>query len=130
MPHLGTLKQLTIACGVKGQVIAYGSAPEDASRDFNLHPKEAIYDFVAEGLESPTFINQNPWENDPDKTNPATVYAFSFYSGKKFGYIAFMKSNQTGKWLIKSFKKNDREDPKALPTKENLIELKKKLEAK
>lgn len=125
MPHLDALKQLTIACGEKGRVIAYGKAPEDASRDFNLHTKEAIYSFVAEGLETPTFINQKPWENDLDQTNPTTVYAFSFYSGKKFGYIAFMKSNQTGKWLIKSFKKNNREDSRFIPFKERLIELKK-----
>lgn len=128
MHHLDALKQLTTACGEKGQVIAYGSAPDDARRDFNLHTKEALYNFVAEGLESPAFINQKPWENDPDQSNPAIVYAFSFYSGKKFGYIAFVRSNQTGKWLIKSFKKNDREDPRAIPSKASLIELKKKLE--
>lgn len=125
MPHLVALNQLTIACGKRGEVIAYGKAPEDARRDFSLQTKEAIYAFVAEGgLESPAFIRQKPWENDIDKTNPATVYSFSFYSGTKFGYIAFLRSNQTGTWLIKSFKKNNQEDPRFLPFKERLAELK------
>lgn len=43
------------------------------------------------------------------------VDAYGFYSGTTYGYIAFMFQPKTNKWIIKSFKKNDRQGPKYFP---------------
>ncbi len=42
------------------------------------------------------------------------VDAYGFFSGEKWGYIAFYKSPFKEKWLIKSLKPNDRPNPRVL----------------
>lgn len=86
-----------------------------ARTDFNLLTQAAVCAFVANGgLNTPTFINSEVWVNNPDPAVRIDVDAYSFYSGTTFGYIAFLFQPKTSKWMIKSFKKNDRPDPRNL----------------
>lgn len=132
MDPYDALREMVGACGKKQNINAIGKALGDARRLFNLNTKEQIFDFInSGGLESPEFINEKPWEQDPNQKDPATVYAFGFFSGpKRYGYIAFMQTKQTGFWLIKSFKMNTRSDPRNPSSREQLVELKRKLEGK
>jgi hypothetical protein len=65
------------------------------------------------GLESPNHQNTAPWENNPNPTQPVPVDSYGFFSGTLYGYVAFFRGPK-GKWVIKSFKKNDRPDPRFL----------------
>lgn len=88
-------------------------AQQTARSDFGLNTAAAVLEFVAEGgLESPSFISSSVWLNNPDPANTIMVDSYDFHSGPTlYGYIAFLKA-PTGKWLIKSFKKNDKPDPR------------------
>ena len=81
---------------------------EDADKYFNLRTKDQILDFIYnDGLENKIFINTKLWEQNSDKTKPIMVDSYNFETGNKRGYIAFMYSDQTNKWIIKSFKLSD-----------------------
>lgn len=85
------------------------SAMETAERDFNLATQAAIIDFVGsdESCQKATYIRTDDleaWKGDPP---PPKVDSYSFYSGPKFGYLAFFRNPLTGQWVIKSFKKNE-----------------------
>lgn len=87
--------------------IIYG-ALIDADKYFNLRTKNQILDFIYnDGLENIVFINTKLWEQNSDKIKPIMVDSYNFETGNKKGYIAFMYSNQTNKWIIKSFKLSD-----------------------
>ncbi len=87
--------------------IIYG-ALIDADKYFNLRTKNQILDFIYnDGLENKIFINTKLWEQNSDKIKPTMVDSYNFETGNKRGYIAFMYSDQTNKWIIKSFKLSD-----------------------
>lgn len=103
------LNNLISAC-IKGVSKAYISkgAMETARSDFNLNTQDSVLGFIGNsGLESPSFINSNPWENNPNPENLIMVDAYSFYSGSLYGYIAFFYQPETKRWIIKSFKRNN-----------------------
>lgn len=101
------LKELIKACAESNQVVVLSKAEKCAREDFGLNTKKAVLDFIAnEGLENPRLLNTKLWEKNPDPTCVIMVDAYSFYSGPKQGYIAFLFSTITQKWLIKSFKLN------------------------
>ena len=39
---------------------------------------------------------------------------YNFYSGEKYGYIAFLHQKKTGYWIVKSLKLNDKPDNSGL----------------
>lgn len=87
------------------------NAAETAKLEFNLNTQEQIVGFIGNGgLELPCFINCTPWKNNPNPNNQIMVDAYGFYSGFVYGYIAFFFQQKTGKWIIKSFKKNSEPD--------------------
>lgn len=89
-------------------VFVRGSAMETAERDFNLTTQADVIDFVAnDGCETPTYIRTEDLEKWSGGPPPPQVDSYSFYSGPKFGYLAFFQNPNTGQWVIKSFKKND-----------------------
>jgi hypothetical protein len=96
------------ACSGAAAVYVRPGAMETAERDFNLITQVAIIDFIrAGGCEKVTYIRTDDletWRGDPP---PPRVDSYSFYSGPKFGYLAFFQNPLTGQWVIKSFKRND-----------------------
>lgn len=99
-------------------------AMDTAKSDFNLNTQEEVLAFIAnDGLEKPQFINVVVWKNNKDKTTVIMVDAYAFFSGLLYGYIAFVQSSSTGKWIIKSFKKNEQPDPRNLVFKSALSNL-------
>lgn len=98
-----------VVASKNGTIKVHRGAIEDARKDFNLHTEQRIRNFiVGGGLENLSFISKKRWENNPDPTNIVMVDAYSFRTGGKKGYMAFLKA-PTGLWLIKSFKlANDR----------------------
>ncbi|WP_131778375.1 hypothetical protein [Legionella bozemanae] len=96
--------------------IILNGAEKTAKLDFNLKPKIKILKFIGNGgLERPHLINVKPWENNPNSTSIIMVDAYGFYSGEKYGYLAFFYQPITRKWILKSFKKNSQPDPRSLP---------------
>jgi hypothetical protein len=107
------LDDLIKACADSKQSTVIEPAPTTARRDFTLNSKKAILDFVScGGLENPTYINTELWENNKVPATPILVDAYGFYSGAKYGYIAFLYSPITKMWIIKSFKLNNNPDPR------------------
>jgi hypothetical protein len=87
------------ACSEKQNVTLIEKTREDAKKDFNLQPFEAILDFISNGgLEELKFETNKPYEKYPE----LTVDSYEFKTCGKLGYIAISK-NKKGKWLIKSF---------------------------
>jgi len=98
-------------------------AMDTARTDFNLNTQIQVLGFIGNGgLENPCFINSKPWENNPHPHNGIMVDAYSFYSGSLYGYFAFFQST-TGKWVIKSFKKNRNTDPRNFAIRDELSKL-------
>ena len=88
----------------RDNVIPINNVLENARNDFTLNTKSHLLDFIQnDGLENLTFINTKDWENNPNKDIPIMVDAYEFTSMYKLGYIAFMHTDETNKWLIKSF---------------------------
>lgn len=78
-----------------------------AKTDFNLNTQTKILEFIGnDGLENHYLLNVKQWENNPNPKIEIKVDAYGFYSGEKYGYIAFFFQPATGKWVIKSFKNN------------------------
>ncbi len=128
MDHIEALSGLKDACKAKNKVNVIGRAVPDARAHFNLETKVKIFDFIRDGLEGPEHINTREWEGNPNKVTPAHVYSFSFFSGAKFGYLAFIHITTTDFWLVKSLKANTSPDPRNLPFRNcGLLELKKQL---
>lgn len=94
------------------RVVLLGSVEKDAEKYFNLKPRSAIIDFIGNGeLEDLRFVNTKEWEKNPDKTNVIYVDAYEFRTMAILGYIAFMFSNKSKKWLIKSFHLSENTNP-------------------
>jgi hypothetical protein len=86
-----------------------------ADRDFGLRTQFEVVAFVGNGgVETPAHANTEEWKNNPNANDPIYVDSYDFYSGPKYGYLAFMYNPTTKKWMIKSFKANDRGDPRFL----------------
>lgn len=96
-----------------------------AQVDFGLTTGDAVRDFIANnGLENPRHLNTSPWENNPNPAQQVLVDSYEFFSGSLFGYLAFFWA-PTGRWIVKSFKKNDQPDPRFLQMRAALEKLKK-----
>lgn len=108
------LKDFEKACaGGSALVKVINPALKTAPEDFGLESEERILEFIGSGgLEKPEFANTEIWRNNPIPTPEIWVDSYNFYSGLTYGYIAFMKA-RTGRWIVKSLKKNDKESPRA-----------------
>lgn len=125
------LQGLIDACEKKQKIHTIGEVEQNARRDFGLSNKTQIYSFIwNNGLEKPQYIGKSQWKNNPNRATEETVYEFNFYSGLKFGYIAFVKIETTGFWIIKSFKKNTKPNPMSFPLEKGLLEWKAHIEGK
>lgn len=93
-----------------------GGALETGRDHFNLKTEEQIVAFIgAGGLGTPKFKNTYLWKKNPNPEDPIMVDAYTFHSGKIYGYIAFRHHPKTNKWIIKSFKDNERQELKHTP---------------
>lgn len=93
--------------------MVFSEARHDARIAFNLMSSAAILSWIYNGgLERPTLANCAPWENNRNPELPILVDSYNFYSGRSYGYIAFMYQPVTRKWLLKSLKKNTNPDPR------------------
>lgn len=101
------------ACaGGTGNVFVTKHASEDAKNHFNISTKSYLLEFIAnDGLENLDFINTTPLRTNKNLSNPILVDAYDFRSSCKLGYIAFMYSDTTRKWTIKSFKLSRNRNP-------------------
>lgn len=107
-----TLDEFLDACGEPGKVAVAYDAKKDAEKYFKLVTEKDLLAFIfARGLEKLTPINCEEWRFNPNKPPAIYVDAYSFYSGNKFGYIAFMFIPKTNKWNIKSFHLNNNVAP-------------------
>ncbi len=88
----------------RNNVSIFTEAIKGADKYFNLRTKNQILDFIYnDGLKNKSFINTIPWKKNQDKSIQIMVDAYEFITGYKKGYLAFMYSNYTNKWIIKSF---------------------------
>lgn len=100
------IKDLIDACSCPVNVVVLRNALASASIDFGLNTAKEVIEFICNGgIENPKLINTKKWEKNPDVIS-IYVDSYSFFSGKKHGYLAFMFSDKTKKWLIKSLKLN------------------------
>lgn len=120
-----SIQDFLAACS-KGEAVLIDDAPNDSRQYFNLKTQGAVLKFIASGgLKKIRHYNTKLWETRPDKNITIMVDAYTFYSGEKCGYIAFLFQPITKKWLIKSFKKNKEVDIRSFPFKDILTKLKK-----
>ncbi|MDY0391760.1 MAG: hypothetical protein RBQ88_12725 [Desulfobulbus oligotrophicus] len=104
------------ACADVNRVWVRDKAQKDAQKDFKLTTKIELLHFIHHGgLEDPRHYNTKPWEQNPDKSTEIMIDAYCFFSGLKYGYIAFRFNAKIDKWYIKSFKFNRDPDPRNLP---------------
>jgi hypothetical protein len=97
------------ACADPNRVTVHHDAQEGARSYFHLYTEKDLLTFInGRGLENLQYINTMPWDFNPHKPPDIDIDAYSFYSGMKYGYIAFMYVPKTGKWRIKSFKPNSK----------------------
>ncbi len=99
--------------GEKAVQVMY-DAEQDARNQFSLKTKAETLNFISSGgVHGLDFDKTTPWKNNPRKdTNPIMVDSYNFFAGTDFGYLAFMFQPITQKWLLKSFKKNTKTDPR------------------
>jgi hypothetical protein len=103
------------ACADISHVGVRGKAQDDARDHFSLTTKPILLNFIYNGgMESPKHINTKLWEMNPEAGTPIKIDAYSFYTGLKYGYIAFRFNPNSGMWFIKSFKPNWDPDPRNL----------------
>ncbi|MFH1652614.1 MAG: hypothetical protein ABIE74_01005 [Pseudomonadota bacterium] len=116
------LSQFVIACNIGNKsALVLDEAMKTAKLDFNLYTQDKVLSFIGNGgLESPKFANTERWIKNPDPKNPIMVDSYNFFSGLDYGYLAFLFQLKFKKWFIKSFKKNDKPDPRNLPFAEPL----------
>jgi hypothetical protein len=113
-----SLDALVKACSIRGAVFLYQQAVQDANADFNLRTEREVLGFIANGgLEDPAYHSTVPLRLNNQDCG-AMVDSYFFYSGPSYGYLAFFLA-KTSKWAIKSFKKNDRPDPRSLTDPRN-----------
>jgi len=109
------LDDLVKVCGEGSDVYISHGALQTAGADFGLITQEEVIAFIAnDGLECPVHANTARWKNDPKPSRHVLVDSYDFFSGPKMGYIAFFRSPDTGKWIVKSFKQNDKADQRNL----------------
>ncbi|OGQ91474.1 MAG: hypothetical protein A2289_18385 [Deltaproteobacteria bacterium RIFOXYA12_FULL_58_15] len=117
------LADLKKACGEKGEVVVVRDALETARSDFGLNTESDVLEFIRnDGLEKPTHANTAALEKYPKSDKP-WVDSYDFCAGFRVGYIAFYRG-PTGKFVIKSFKKNDKPDSRSFPMREALSKIK------
>lgn len=109
------LRDFTDSCAEIKNVGVRGKAQDDAREYFSLTTKPILLNFINNGgMESPEHINTKLWEMNPEQSTPIKIDAYSFYTGLKYGYLAFRFNPNSGMWFIKSFKLNLNPDPRNL----------------
>jgi hypothetical protein len=109
------LNDFLVACkvGIK-DVVVLKTAKTTALQDFKLRSDVDTLSFIGNGgIHGLEFDKSKAWKNNPDPiNNPIQVDSYDFFAGSSFGYLAFMFQPFTKKWLLKSFKKNQKPDPR------------------
>jgi hypothetical protein len=120
-PHYSYADFVKACAAGKSKAFVSGGAMKTAERDFKLGTQDKVLSFIAGGgLEKPELANVDIWKNNPKPECPIYIDSYNFFSGVSFGYVAFLHQPATNKWLIKSFKNNDRPDPRNLVFAESL----------
>ena len=89
------------------------SADDTAKSEFRLKSKDDLIHFIGSGgISGLELANNAPWDKNPNKEQEIMVDSYDFFAGSDYGYLAFMFQPVTSKWLIKSFKKNNKPDPR------------------
>ena len=110
------LEEFILACKDILRVAVRDRAQKDARDHFKLNTKKELLRLIsANVMESLCHINTKLWERNPNLHNIIMIDAYSFYSGKKFGYVAFRYNITNDTWFIKSFKLNREPDPRNRP---------------
>lgn len=88
-------------------------AERTARSEFSLKTKVETLAFIGSGgvhgLDPDKTVE---WRNNPDKAIIIMVDSYNFFASSQYGYLAFMFQPKTSKWILKSFKLNDKEDPR------------------
>jgi hypothetical protein len=76
---------------------------------FNLRTRSSVVALIGrpDGLERVTFEREDDLRNWGGAGQAPRVYAWNFYTGPLYGYLAVYKG-KTKKYIIKSFKKNNK----------------------
>ena len=78
-------------------------AESNARKQFGLNNKADLLAFIGnDGLQDLTYVNTEPWRNNPKRDKEVLIDAYKFRSNLKLGYIAFMKG-VLNNYVIKSF---------------------------
>lgn len=96
------------------QAKLWGIALKTARSDFGLKTEVEAVAFVSEGLETPKFDRTAPLGWNEHYPIAVSVDSYFFFSGTKYGYLAFYRRPDNGLWMIKSLKTNDQSDPRNL----------------
>lgn len=96
-----------------GKAQVTGKALSTARLDFGLTTQRDVLSFIGSGgLERPVAANlAAPLEKNPFLPIEITVDSYDFFSGVKYGYLAYWR-RPDGLWVIKSFKENDKTNPR------------------
>lgn len=85
-----------------------------AARDFSLFTQEEILNFIAiGGLENLEFQNSKIYQVSQE-IPPPKCDAYTFKSGISEGYISFFYNFQQDTWVIKSFHRDNADEPTML----------------
>lgn len=112
-PHY-TFSEFQLACKKsKKLVIVSKNAMISARKDFDMNTKEDVINSIADdSLKELSHINTTLWDKNPNKNiYDVLIDAYSFRRAGQYGYLAFRKAYEKGKWAIKSFKSHEQSSP-------------------
>ena len=115
MPQAYDRQEFVQACR-EGTAIVWDKAMQTARDELGLQTEESIREFIATGgLENPIYHATRALEKWKVPPPPPMVDSYKFSSGPKKGYIAFFQSPVTGRWILKSFKRDMQETDLNMP---------------
>lgn len=93
-------KEFKIACRGRKSIILFTNVEDDAENQFNLRGKNAILDFIVNN--SFEYNDTEEFKNE-GRFKGILIDSYKFKTGPKIGYLAFLKTFNGLKWIIKSF---------------------------
>jgi hypothetical protein len=109
--HTYNINDLISECALdKPAVTVSDEAVQDARNYFNLPTAKAVVAFIGNGGlgNKWKFDKSTPLRKNIRGSKGVMVDSYTFVSGSKNGYIAFLQKKNCSGWHVKSFKKNDK----------------------
>lgn len=116
MPPRHDFENFEKCCREKPEnVLIHSPAKQGAREEFGLKTDDDIKSFIADGgLSDRVFVKTDIFKAAQDlRGQEMSADVYDFWSGTKFGYFALVHNPNNRAWLIKSFKSNEKENPRA-----------------